>query len=169
MSSRYSVLMKRAGEGQSRRIAYSLSQLGAVASARFAERTAALDVTPSEAAVIRVIGRSPGLSQRALADGVGSPASRMVAIVDSLIARNLVRRERSATDRRNYELRLTDSGAGALAGLRAIAGQHEADIVAPLSEGEREQLAGLLDTLLAGHGLSADIHVGSRPRSTPSG
>ncbi|MCU1421710.1 MAG: putative transcriptional regulatory protein for hcr operon [Microbacteriaceae bacterium] len=161
--------MDGAPQRHSRRIAYSLSQLGAVASARFAERTSALDVTPSEAAVIRVIGRSPGLSQRALADGVGSPASRMVAIVDALIARDLVRRERSAADRRNYELRLTDSGREVLAGLRAIAGAHEADIVAPLSDAEREQLAGLLDKLVAGHGLSADIHVGSRPRTTPAG
>jgi hypothetical protein len=55
-----------------KRTAFLLSQLGALASARFAERTRELGLTPSDAGVLRLLGRSPGLSQRSLADRLGA-------------------------------------------------------------------------------------------------
>src|SRR6476646_7784052 len=96
---------------RSTRTAFLLSQLGALASARFAERTRDLGLTPSQAGVLRLLGRSPGLSQRSLADRLGAVPSRVVPLIDSLEARGLVERVRSSTDRRNYELRLTAAGA----------------------------------------------------------
>src|SRR3954454_18908985 len=100
-----------------RRIAFLLSQIGAHVSVRFAERCEELGLTPSEAAVLRLVGRTPGLSQRAIADRVGTVPSRIVTLIDGLEQRELITRTRSSTDRRTYELHLTAGGRTLLAAL----------------------------------------------------
>src|SRR5699024_8160205 len=112
-----------------KRTAFLLAQLGSLSAARFAERTKALGLTPSEAGVIRLLGRSPGLSQRAVAERIRAAPSRVVALIDSLEQRGLVRRTRSTTDRRNVELSLTDASQETLRRLRTVAAAHEADIL----------------------------------------
>lgn len=140
------------------RAAFLLSQLGALASARFAERTGALDLTPGQAGVLRLLGRQPGLNQRVLADRLGAVPSRVVALIDSLEERGLVARSRSTSDRRSYELRLTEQGARTLGRLRRIAEEHEAQLLEPLTDDEAAQLRELLTRLAAGHRLDSDLH-----------
>jgi DNA-binding MarR family transcriptional regulator len=143
---------------QSKRTAFLLSQLGAFASSRFAERTREIGLTPSDAGVLRLLGRTPGLSQRSLADRLGAVPSRVVPLIDSLEARGLVERVRSSTDRRNYELRLTAAGATMLRTLREVAEKHEAELLAPLTSEESAQLGSLLARLAVENGLDADLH-----------
>ena len=107
------------------RTSFLLAQVGALASKRFAEHTRALGLTPGDAGVLRLLGRSPATSQRELADRLGTVPSRIVSLVDSLESRGLVERTRSNTDRRNYELRLTPSGQEHLVRLRRVAEEHE--------------------------------------------
>lgn len=154
----YSESMDFATAGRPNRTAFLLSQLGAVASSRFADRTREIGLTPSDAGVIRLIGRAPGLSQRSLADRLGAVPSRMVTLIDSLQDRGLVDRVRSSTDRRNYELRLTDAGKRVLRELRGIAEEHEAELLAPLTAEQIGQLDVLLAQLASGHGLDRDLH-----------
>jgi DNA-binding MarR family transcriptional regulator len=135
------------------RAAFLLSQLGALASARFAERTGALHLTPGQAGVLRLLGRQPGLNQRVLADRLGAVPSRVVALIDSL-----EERARSTSDRRSYELRLTEQGARTLGRLRRIAEEHEAQLLEPLTDDEAAQLRELLTRLAAGHRLDSDLH-----------
>ncbi|MFE5836749.1 MarR family winged helix-turn-helix transcriptional regulator [Arthrobacter sp. NPDC056493] len=149
--------------GRSKRTAFLLSQLGAVASSRFADRTREIGLTPGDAGVLRLLGRAPGLSQRSLADRLGAVPSRVVSLIDSLQERGLVERVRSNTDRRNYELHLTDAGQRVLRELRGIAEQHEAELLAPLSGEQAAQLELLLAQLAEGHGLDRDLHRGSAP------
>ncbi|MBT8160752.1 MULTISPECIES: MarR family winged helix-turn-helix transcriptional regulator [Arthrobacter] len=168
--------MEPASPGRPSRAAFLLSQLGAVASSRFAVRTREIGLSPSDAGVIRLLGREPGLSQRSLADRLGAVPSRVVSLIDSLQERGLVERTRSNADRRNYELHLTDAGTAVLRELREIAEKHEAELLAPLNREQIAQLGFLLAQLAAGHGLDADLHrdvarepvvresrVGSRP------
>ncbi|MGO4586209.1 MarR family winged helix-turn-helix transcriptional regulator [Arthrobacter sp. 2RAF6] len=129
-----------------------------MASSRFADRTREIGLTPSDAGVIRLLGRTPGLSQRSLADRLGAVPSRVVSLIDSLQERGLVERVRSSTDRRNYELLLTDAGKRVLRELRGIAEQHEAELLAPLTDEQITQLGELLAQLATGHGLDPDIH-----------
>ena len=143
---------------RSKRTAFLLSQLGALASARFAERTRELGLTPSDAGVLRLLGRAPGLSQRSLADRLGAVPSRVVPLIDSLEARGLVARVRSSTDRRNYELRLTDEGTKVLGKLRGIAERQEAELLAPLTSEQSAQLGSLLAMLASAHALDTDLH-----------
>ena len=146
-----------------KRTAFLLSQLGALASARFAEHTRELGLTPSDAGVLRLLGRTPGLSQRSLADRLGAVPSRVVPLIDSLEARGLVARVRSSTDRRNYELRLTAEGTKVLGALRGIAERHEAEILAPLTSEQSAQLGILLARLASVHALDTDLHRDTRP------
>ena len=149
---------------RTQRTAFLLSQLGALASARFAEHTRKLDLSPSEAGVLRVLGRTPGVSQRSLADRLGAVPSRVVPLIDSLEARGLVERVRSSHDRRNYELRLTARGRTLLEDLRAVAEQHEAELLAPLTPDQAAQLGDLLSQLAAAHSLDTDLHRDSAAR-----
>ena len=153
--------MNPAAQGQSKRTAFLLSQLGTVASSRFADRTREIGLTPGDAGVIRLLGRAPGLSQRSVAEKLGIVPSRVVPLIDSLQGRGLVERVRSSTDRRNYELHLTEAGRGLLGELRGIAEQHEAELLAPLTSDQAAQLGALLAQLADGHGLDRDLHHGS--------
>ena len=129
-----------------KRTAFLLSQLGALASARFAERTRELGLTPSDAGVLRLLGRSP-----------------VVPLIDSLETRGLVARVRSSADRRNYELRLTAEGTKVLGALRGIAERHEAELLAPLTSEQSAQLGILLARLASAHALDTDLHRDTRP------
>lgn len=144
------------------RIGFLLSQLGAHATELFADQTRGLGITPSEAGVIRIISRSPGISQRALADTLGSVQSRVVALIDRLEGAGLVTRTRSSADRRVQELRLTESGSSVLRSLRHAAEAQEAAIVDGLTSEQAAELFALLSKLSSLRGLDAEVHVGYR-------
>jgi len=144
------------------RTGYLLSQLGAFASARFAELVKPAGLTPATAGVLRIIARDPGLSQRALATRLGSVPSRVVVLVDALEGAGLVSRTRDPDDRRHHRLDVTDEGRRVLGALRAAAETQNADVLAPLAPEEREVFAALVAKLAAAHGLDPDVHAGYR-------
>ena len=143
-------------------IAFLVAQLGAYAAERFGERAAALDVTRPQAGLLRLISREPGLSQQAVARRLGTPPSRLVALVDGLEQRGLIERRRNPGDRRNYALHPTAAGEQAMAALSRVSLEHEQAISAPLTQTERAQLSKLLGKLAAAHGLVPGVHPGYR-------
>ena len=143
-------------------IAFLIAQLGAYAAERFGERAAALDFTRPQAGLLRLISREPGQSQQAVARRLGTPPSRLVALVDGLEQRGLIERRRNPGDRRNYALHLTAAGEQAMAALGQAAFDHEETISAPLTQAERAQLSKLLAKLAAAHGLTPGVHPGYR-------
>jgi DNA-binding MarR family transcriptional regulator len=143
-------------------IAFLLAQLGAYAAERFGERAAALDFTRPQAGLLRLISREPGLSQQAVARRLGTPPSRLVALVDDLEQRGLIERRRNPGDRRNYALHPTAAGEQAMAALSQASLEHEQAISAPLTQAERAQLSELLGKLAAAHGLVPGVHPGYR-------
>jgi len=146
----------------SQRTAFLLAQLGAAAADRFGERVSELGLTARDAGVLRVLGRTPGISQKDLAHLLGTVPSRLVALIDDLQARGLVERTRSEADRRNNELALTAEGERMLGELRVVAEAHQADVLAPLDPQEQQAFAALLGKLAGASGLSADAHPGYR-------
>ena len=153
------------GERKRTNIAFLVAQLGAYAAQRFGERAAALDFTRPQAGVLRLISREPGLSQQAVARRLGTPPSRLVALVDGLEQRGLIERRRNPGDRRNYALHLTVAGEQAMAALSQASLEHEQAISAPLTQTERAQLSKLLGKLAAAHGLVPGVHPGYRSLS----
>ncbi|MCP3803377.1 MarR family transcriptional regulator [Allokutzneria sp. A3M-2-11 16] len=142
--------------------AFLLAQLGAHAANRFAERVGELGLTPADVGLLRMIATDPGLSQRALADHLGVVPSRVTALIDQLDRRGLVERRRSAEDRRNYELHLTEEGGRVLARMRPLAAAHEDDLFAALDQEQRSRLAELLRLIADEQGLTAGVHPGYR-------
>lgn len=148
------------------RIAFLLAQVGAHASEAFAVRIREVGLTPSDAGVLRVLGRSAGMNQRQLADRLRAAPSRVVALIDSLQQRGLVERVRSETDRRNYELHLTTTGKAVSQDLTRLAAQHETAMSAGLTGSQRDGLAKLLRLVADHQHLDEGIHPGYHNRAS---
>jgi DNA-binding MarR family transcriptional regulator len=71
---------------------------------------ASLDLGLTQARFLRYIGRNSGISQADLARATESDPTLTGRILETLIERDLVRRNRSAEDRRQYVLELTLAG-----------------------------------------------------------
>ncbi len=148
-------------------VAFLLTQLGTHGATRYAERLAELSLTPPQAGLLRQIVVNPGSNQQQLATRLGLLPSRVVTFVDDLEAQGVVRRVRSTTDRRQYELELTPAGQSLFRRLQASSQLHDAEITKALSAEEHKTLAGLLQRIADDQGLTAGVHPGYR-QMTPS-
>src|SRR5260370_31306992 len=93
-----------------RQPAFLLAQLGANAASQFSERLEVLELTPSDAGILRLLRVEAGPSQQQLATKLQIHPSRLVAILDNLEKRDLVERRAHAQDRRLYSVHLTKNG-----------------------------------------------------------
>jgi DNA-binding MarR family transcriptional regulator len=142
--------------------AFLLAALGAHATARFAKRVAELDLTPPQVGMLRLIAASPGQSQQAVAQELGTPPSRLVGLVDALADRGLVERRRNREDRRLHALHLTEAGEAMLGKIAAIGREHDESICRSLDAAERRQLRALLSRIADDQGLRPGVHPGYR-------
>ncbi len=104
-------------------------------------------VTPTQFAVLVLIGNNPGLTQRVLSEAVGTDQSTLVSLLDRLEARDWIARQRSPQDRRYHVLSLTDAGTQALTVLTDLVKEQDDALSAMLTPAERAQLMGLLARL----------------------
>ncbi|MEU6894868.1 MarR family transcriptional regulator [Streptomyces sp. NPDC046557] len=148
--------------GRQEGAAFLLAQLGAHAAGLFAQRIAGLGLTPAQAGLLRLLARTPGRSQRELADVLGMPPSRFVPFADDLEERGLIERRRNPSDRRLYALFLTEQGSGLLAELRKAGAAHEQQVCQGLSPDEHRQLTSLLRRIAEQQELSPGVHPGYR-------
>lgn len=162
------MIRRMATSGSPTGAAFLLAQLGAHAASRFASRLGQRDLTPPQAGILRQLREGDGLSQQELADRLRIPASRVVAFVDDLEGRGLLRRERNPSDRRQNILRTTHSGRDALRAIGSVAREHEADLLAALDDDERRQLTALLERVAQQQGLTPGVHPGYRYLRTSS-
>lgn len=142
--------------------AFLLAQIGAHAAARFAERLGEIGLTPPLVGILRLLRMSAGQSQQALAEQLGVAPSRVVALVDDLEARGLLRRERSRTDRRVNVLQLTEEGTAALAAVRKVVEAHKSSLLAGIDRAEQATLTRLLQGIATQQGLTPGVHPGYR-------
>lgn len=149
-------------DGRPSGAAFLLTQLGTHAARRFGERVAALDLTPPQAGLVRAVAQQPGRSQQALAAQLGTPATRLVALVDALEQRGLLERRRNPDDRRLYAVHLTAAGGELLGDLGRVAREHDDALLSALDRGERRILADLLARVAAEQGLTPGVHPGYR-------
>lgn len=147
--------------------AFLLTQLGTQAASAFAERIARLDLTPPQTGLLRVVALDPGRSQQALAGQLGTPPTRLVALVDGLEERGLLERRRNPQDRRLHAVHLGPAGETLMAQIRTVAREHDDAVLAALDADERAQLRRLLGKLAAAHGLAEGVHPGYRTMGAP--
>lgn len=95
-----------------------------------------------------IVSLMPGISQTELAELLACERATAGLQVAECVKKGWIKRVRSATDSRRYELRLTPKGERMLAEVRHIIARHEAEFLAPLSQDEREQLREILTKLI---------------------
>ena len=144
--------------------AFLLAQVGAHAAMRFTERIGELDLTPPQVGLLRLVASRPGQSQQALAKQLGTPATRLVPLVDGLEKRGLIERRRNAEDRRLYALELSEDGRALMGRIAQTAASHDRTVTATLTDEERATLHGLLTKIADDQGLTPGVHPGyARP------
>ena len=144
--------------------AFLLAQLGSYAAAQFTDRVIELDLVPAQTGLLRAVAARPGQSQQALAQLLGTPPSRLVALVDALEERGILERRRNPDDRRLHALHLTEDGHRLLARVGEAARTHDDAICRALDPTERDQLRVLLTRIADNHGLTPGVHPGYRTR-----
>lgn len=150
-------------------VAFLLSQVGAHAAARFAERIASLKLKPYHFGILRILGNGPGLTQQALCDLLGMFPSRLVGLLDELQKMKLIERRESPNDRRTYALHLTKAGRDMLFEIGHVAEQVEDDLCSALNQRERAALAELLNRIVAQQKITPVVHPGYRQMSGTCG
>jgi DNA-binding MarR family transcriptional regulator len=140
--------------------AFLLAQVGAHAASKFAERLRTTSLSPAHAGILRILDASPAITQQALAGALGSPPSRLVALVDELEAKGLVERQANETDRRRYALHLTTKGKAVLQTIGNLVREHQNALLAALSQDERQRLTALLMRIADQQGLRKGVHPG---------
>jgi DNA-binding MarR family transcriptional regulator len=145
-----------------RAVGFLLSSLGYAASRGFHRKLEPLGLDPRGFSVLRSVGFNQGQSQQALASALAIPASRMVAILDTLEERGLLERRMRDTDRRSRAVHLTDAGNALLKKAFQIAAAHEAYVCEGLSADDRDTLIGLLDRIASHLGLLPGTHQAMR-------
>lgn len=152
----------RKPHGDRSTVAFLLTQVGSRAAQEFGKRLEPLGFAPPDAGILRLLSRSPGISQQELARRLDMHASRLVAIIDALEKRGLVERKPNPDDRRLHSLELTAAGNEALVTIGRASMAHDEAICAALGSAEKAQLGELLRKLANGLGLTPGIHPGYR-------
>ena len=105
----------------------------------FARLSQEIGVRPGRFATLTLIGNNPGISQTALSRANGRDKSTLTPLLSDLVRRGLVRRTRTAKDRRTYRLSLTPRGEALLQQLTTCARDHEAKLDRIIGPRERAQ------------------------------
>ena len=80
-----------------------------------------LQLTPKQFVAIEFISKNPCISQKNIAENIGTAPAVMVGILDYLSERGLLKRKRSPRDRREYYVQLTSKGMNMLEEIRRMA------------------------------------------------
>jgi DNA-binding MarR family transcriptional regulator len=83
-----------------------------------------------------------------------------VALLDEMESKGMLERQSDENDRRRYALRLTEKGVSTLQAIGRIAQEHQKDLLAALSEEERNGLSSLLQRVADEQGLLKGVHPG---------
>jgi DNA-binding MarR family transcriptional regulator len=104
---------------------------------------------PGRFAMLALIRENPGISQTALGRAAGRDKSTLTPVLNDLVRRGWIRRQRNRDDRRTYLLTLTASGGKQLAQLMACARRHERNLDRLVGPADRERFLEILRRIAA--------------------
>ncbi len=113
------------------------------------EHLAEIGLTTKEFVTLEIIAKNPAVSQRSIAEAVGTKPPLLVKILDDLTKRGLIVRERSTIDRRLQHVRLTAEGELLREQIQELAFAADAELIeeAGLTLSEKETLLKLMQKL----------------------
>jgi len=115
----------------------------------FVQEARAVDLSPGRFATLMLIGRNPGISQTALATANGRDKSTLTPILEDLERRGLIVREKMKTDRRSYQLSLTEAGKKMLDQLTVCAKRHDDNLDRIIGAKDRVKFLKILQKISA--------------------
>lgn len=138
-----------AGAERLRRLPTRLLSLAAIHSdRRVNEELARVNARKWHYAVLATLDEFGPASQAELSSRTGIYRSDLVAVINELADRGLVERSPDPVDRRRNVVTMTGPGRRQLLRLDKLLADVEDEVLAPLTPTQREQLAGLLTTLV---------------------
>lgn len=108
-----------------------------------------VELSPGRFATLMLIGRNPGISQTTLAAANGRDKSTLTPILEDLERRGFILREKMKTDRRSYQLTLTDAGKKMLDQLTACAKRHDDNLDRIIGAKDRVKFLKILQRIAA--------------------
>jgi len=145
--------------------AFLLAMLGAESKRKFTEAVEALHMGWQGQNVITALclfAKYDAISQRQLADFVCIDPRNLVAVVDNLEQRGLLKRTPNPADRRGYQMRITDEGKAVSERIQTIRSELEADILASLTNQEKRTLHGLLKKVWESTDISSGLRAATK-------
>ena len=139
-------------------LAFLIAQVGSFAQSSFGKQVDPFGLRLAHVGVLKAIFKADGLTQRELGNALGMFPSNLVKLIDELEEKELVRRGKSAVDRRPYTLELTKKGQRITLELIALTRTHQDYICASLTATERRELARLLQKIATAQGLQPGVH-----------
>jgi DNA-binding MarR family transcriptional regulator len=132
-----------------RRLAYLFKHAERLMSELHAEALAPFDIHSRDLGVLLAIDDTEPASQQQIAQRMGVDRTTMVAIIDALEAKGIIARHPDPEDRRRNVVELTPTGHDILRNAITASDAAEAELLAPLSAEESQQLRDLLARVLA--------------------
>ena len=123
-------------------LGYQLRRASAVMMADLAATLSDLDLRPTEATILLLIGESPGVTQSEIGRILAIKRANMVPLTAGLTAMGLI--ERGGSDGRSQPLRLTDLGKTTVLACRQRIAAHEGRFLPDLTA---EQKTWMIETL----------------------
>ncbi|MFY9640437.1 MAG: MarR family transcriptional regulator [Rhodomicrobium sp.] len=158
--SRVAKKRKKSGSGRSDAIDRSMIHLLHRASQRaseiFAIETRDFDLTARQYAVLTTIAQQEGLSQTDLVRLTGIDRSTLADVVQRLLRRGIIQRERTSQDGRTYAVTLSEEGRDLLDAIKPYARRADRTVLSCLGDEDGKMAAQILSRLLrkAGDGNS---------------
>ena len=115
----------------------------------FSRRSQEIGESPGRFATLMLIARNPGISQTALSHANGRDKSSLTPVVEALVRRGLVERNRTKDDRRAYRLNVTAAGRKMLGQLARCARAHERNLDRIIGPRDRKRFIGILKRIAA--------------------
>jgi len=129
------------------RVPFLLFRASAMSLSLANEMLGEMDLCARQVGILTMATELEPMTQKALADALGIDRTTMVTLLDDLEEKAYVTRQRHPRDRRAYLVEPTDAGRAAKIAAVQILDEQQRRFLAPLSEGERHQLAALLKRL----------------------
>lgn len=129
-------------------IGYMLRLAQLAAFQDFIRTFSAVDIRPTQHAVLTIIDRNPGIKQGDIGLALNIKRTNVVPLLDSLEKRGLAKRKKAEGDRRSYALYLTDKGKNLMVILDRLREEHEQRLVSLIGPDARDTLIEVLGKML---------------------
>ncbi|MDP2296654.1 MAG: MarR family transcriptional regulator [Pseudolabrys sp.] len=131
-------------------VGFNLRMAQEAAFQAFSRRSQEIGENPGRFATLTLIARNPGISQTELSQAAGRDKSSLTPVVEDLVRRGLVERQRMNNDRRTYRLTVTAAGKKTLTQLTRCARRHERNLDALIGARDRKRFIQILKKIAAG-------------------